>query len=356
MILVFAGAGGSAAVDPEQYPVTRRFFEKLPADIKKHDLYEPLCQFLATQKEEEKIDIEDLVETLDEFQTLHKIMGDSETFMGWVIQGSARVVSHTNISQLITMERNYVRTLNDMIKRYVYTLYGKPPAIERLSDWALLLKGLKEIDPAIEIFTTNYDRVLEDLIKEAKMDIEYGIVHDGIDTYVDPSFWSPENMSLPRHRRGLLTKLHGSVSWQHLNERITIAPPRPTGNHENHCILYPGYKGVPTEEPFRAFHEHLRNVMRRVYGPLTAAVFVGYAFRDDYINSILAELPPKTWTCFITKSDELLDSEPPPGAPRTSEFVHFTKGLTRKTALDSLRFLTTKKEEIQMALETEPDP
>lgn len=356
MILVFVGAGGSAAVDEKQYPVTRRFFKDLPAVITNHALYGPLCQFLESQKDKEKIDIEDLVETLDEFQALYKIMNDPKTFMGWAIRGSISLIGNTKISSLTAMENDYVSPLNDMIKRHVYKLYGEPPAIEKLSDWALLLKGLKEIDPAIEIFTTNYDRVLEDLTKEAKMNMEYGIVHDGLDTYVDPRFWSPENRPLPHNRRGLLTKLHGSVSWQHLNGNITIAPPRPTEDHQNHCILYPGYKGVPTEEPFRAFHDHLRNVMQRVYGPLTAAVFVGYAFRDEYINSILAELPPKTWTCFITKSDELLDSEPPPGAPRTTEFVHFTKGLTRKTALGCLSFLTEKEKEMQMALEVEPDP
>ena len=34
MILVFVGAGGSAAVDLDQYPTTVEFFESLPGEIK----------------------------------------------------------------------------------------------------------------------------------------------------------------------------------------------------------------------------------------------------------------------------------------------------------------------------------
>ena len=45
MILVFVGAGGSAAVDPEQYPTTLRFFEKLPEEIQKNELFVRVADF-----------------------------------------------------------------------------------------------------------------------------------------------------------------------------------------------------------------------------------------------------------------------------------------------------------------------
>ncbi len=35
MILVFVGAGGSATVDPKQYPTTVEFFSRLPDNITK---------------------------------------------------------------------------------------------------------------------------------------------------------------------------------------------------------------------------------------------------------------------------------------------------------------------------------
>ena len=68
MILVFVGAGGSAAVDPEQYPTTVGFFEKLPDEIKSDPLFIKVCEFLMDQQGKEIVDIENVLETLDEFQ------------------------------------------------------------------------------------------------------------------------------------------------------------------------------------------------------------------------------------------------------------------------------------------------
>ena len=39
MILVFAGAGASKAVGPENYPTTLEFFERLPEQIRKDPLF-----------------------------------------------------------------------------------------------------------------------------------------------------------------------------------------------------------------------------------------------------------------------------------------------------------------------------
>ena len=65
MILVFVGAGGSAAVDPKQYPTTVEFFNRLPpGDITgsspsfKQSLWLPE----RTQKEDgQRIDIEEVL-------------------------------------------------------------------------------------------------------------------------------------------------------------------------------------------------------------------------------------------------------------------------------------------------------
>ena len=38
------------------------------------------------------------------------------------------------------------------------------------------------------------------------------------------------------------------------------------------------------------------------YEPLVAAVFIGYAFRDAYLNTILSHLPPRTFVSIMTKT------------------------------------------------------
>ena len=338
MILLFVGAGGSAAVDPEQYPVARRFFEKLPAEITNHGLYEPLRQFVSREKDEKEIDIEDLIGVLDEFQAQYKIMTDSRTFMGWVIQGSVPLVSSTKISSLTALQNEHVRPLNDRIKRQVYQFYGTPPAPEKLPMWIVLLQGLSQIDSCLEIFTTNYDIVLEEAIEHAQVHVNDGLDRKGRKTRLDLDFWKPPKEDLGK--RGLLTKLHGSVDWQRENGAIIVGSSRFTDRHENHCLLYPGYKGVPDTEPFISFHDHLRNVVRREYGPLTAAVFVGFAFRDEYINTILAELPSETPVFLITKLEgSLLDSGLPLSVPFSVTMAHSGDGLTEKTAAYCLSHL-----------------
>ena len=173
--------------------------------------------------------------------------------------------------------------------------------------------------------------------------MEYGITHDGFNTYLNPSFWDPQKR-LTLSKTGLLTKLHGSVMWQNENGRIIPGASIHTPIPSNHCILHPGYKGEPTEEPFRVFHKHLQRVVRGQYGKLTVAVFVGFAFRDPYINRILEDLPSNTLTIFFTKlRGSFISSKPPPNAPHVEQSIHFREGLTEKSAASSLERIADKK-------------
>ena len=337
MILVFVGAGGSAAVDSEQYPTTVGFFEKLPDEIEVNPVFDGVCKFLRDQKGKETVDIEDVLETLDELQADCQKITDFTNITGWAMSGRLFVPRtdipdfHPSIGRLKTV---HIDPLSNQIKEYVYEFYGTRPAPNKLSTWIKLLKELEEFDPAIEIFTTNYDLVLEDVIEEAQVKVDCGLDRSQRSMRLDPAAWNPSSPFF-RTNGGLLTKLHGSVDWQRDNGNIIVGPSRFSGDHKNHCILYPGYKGVPTEEPFRAFHEHLRNVVRDE--SLTAAIFIGFAFRDDYINTILTDLPPATPKFAITKSDEKhIDDTPPTGAPFTDNCIHFRGGFTAETVAECL--------------------
>jgi len=334
MILVFVGAGGSAAVDPKQYPTTVGFFEKLPDEITNDPLFGKVCEFLKGQQGKKIIDIENVLEILDEFQEDCKKMNDPKTMVGWTMQGNSSFVGGvkdfaTLQQSIATLERERIAPLKSKINEQVYKFYEATPDPKKLSDWIQLLKGLKTIDPALEIFTTNYDRVLENVIREAGIDVEMGRQFNGIQTRLNTVPWDTPSI------RGRLTKLHGSVDWQRSNEGINISEVF-TGNHQNHCILYPGYKGEPTEEPFRTFHEHLRKIVENK--KLSAAIFIGFAFRDDAINRILSGLSLKTPTFFITKLDitPLPPEKRPPRAPLTEDFRHLCGGLTAETVVECL--------------------
>ena len=346
MILVFVGAGGSAAVDLEQYPTTVGFFKSLPGEIANDPLFLKVYEFLKGQQGKKIVDIENVLETLDDLQEGFKKINNPTNIVGWAMKGRLGLIEGVSDfanfqGSIATWERNQITPLNNKIKEQVYKLYATHPAPNKLSDWIRLLKQLQKIDSTLEIFTTNYDLVLEDAIEQAKIDVEFGLVPGQRGTKLETAFWDPTRRPLSGNHRGLLTKLHGSMDWQRLNGDIIVGSPYFSGDHNNQCILYPGHKGTPTEKPFIAFHEHLRNVVREEYESLTAAIFIGFAFRDDYINTILSDLPPETPTYFITKPDgKPVDDERPPRAPSTKEYMHLLEGLTAETVERCLKSLS----------------
>ena len=81
-----------------------------------------------------------------------------------------------------------------------------------------------------------------------------------------------------------LTKLHGSVDWHQQNGTIHCGSPIFAG-HGKHAILYPGFKGEPKEPHFKLFHNHFKKVLSECH----AAVFIGFDFRDEHINTLMAD-------------------------------------------------------------------
>ena len=307
MILVFVGAGGSAAVDPEQYPTTVEFFKRLPGGITQDPLFTLVREFLQHKKGEEPIDIEEVLWNLDELQAYFQASRDTNEIAGWIMANNriSRLIRDTPaLSNLLNGMANLgiqFQNLKNNINAQVYEFYATPPNSERLSDWIQLLKGLQKLDSALEIFTTNYDLVLERVISKAEIYVKTGRESDGIQMKLDTALWETPSGSVYDSPR-LLTKLHGSVDWQLSNGEIIMSPVF-TGNHQNHLILYPGYKGKPDQEPFIKFHERLQLIVQQANG----AIFIGFAFRDEYINSILSELRPEIPKFVINKDDTVPD-------------------------------------------------
>ena len=355
MILLFVGAGGAAAVDPKQYPVTRVFFDNLSQEIRDNPLFINMEKKFFEGTLNKKIDIEDILGALSDFQKHHKAITNPRTFLGWINRGAGGLIPATGLNPINGLHDGYASSLDDMIKRQVYDFYGKPPHVNKLSTWIKLLKELKKLDPHIEIFTTNYDQILEYAADHAKINIHDGLIKKTGNLCINTSLWKYEKRPLPDNKDSLLTKLHGSVNWQYFDGEITITTPRFTETHEHHCILYPGHKGDPQQEPFVMFHDHLEKVIRQEYEPLTAALFIGFAFRDEYINRILRDFPSDTPTCFMTESggSAQVKDKPPLYAPYAKNCIHFRRGLTDETVSTCLNYLNERKSQNRWLLLTE---
>jgi hypothetical protein len=285
-ILIFAGAGASKAVAPDLYPTTVEFFQDLPSNIKNNSLFTRVVEFLKDSSSNDPIDIELVLWRLQELVGFCSLVNDQSSLPGWMLAGNRLInsldkKSNQNIghlSQISSRANQQLNKLIDEINARVYDLYSKLPPENRLDEtWAPLLDQLSLIGPKIEVVTTNYDMVIEAALDKNK------IVDNGwrgsIVRSLDSDIWAADAGT---RNKGLLTKLHGSVNWTRDNNQIYVSDPLFKGSHESHVIIYPGFKGRPSEPTFQLFHNHFRKALDSAM----AVVFIGFAFRDEYINEI----------------------------------------------------------------------
>lgn len=339
MIIVFVGAGGSASVDPTQYPTTVEFFQRLPQQITDDQLFTLITASLRGQKREgQPIDIEEILWRLAELEEYFLLSRNVDTIGGWMMNDNRLCQLRGNIPDYSKLQcsmgeiwASLLIPLRNRIQALVHEFYDDSPHLNKLSNWIQFFQSLAiNVDRTIEIFTTNYDTVLEKIIEQAGIKIETGRQATSTEMKLDTIFWDNPGtpMTHPQTSHGRLTKLHGSVDWQRRKGDI-ICSSVYTEDPQKHLILYPGFKGTPDEEPFNKFHEHLRAVVRKA----DAAIFVGYAFRDEYIKDILSGLRPEIPVHIINK-DEL-----PPELPFTKQYKHFSNGFTTKAVHDCIKEL-----------------
>jgi hypothetical protein len=155
-----------------------------------------------------------------------------------------------------------------------------------------LVKQLKELfgESSISIFTTNYDMTFEESVvqyepqweKEGITHIEYGFTNHG--RGARPLAYSQEqDFSWDKNAIEYM-KIHGSIDWHKGRDGLTIRSgahfvPR---NPDSMLMLYPGFKGVPQEEPFKSLHDRLGRRLKEA----DIIVVIGFAFRDPYINGM----------------------------------------------------------------------
>jgi hypothetical protein len=311
VILLFAGAGASAAVNPEHYPTTLSFFERLPEQLRKRPLYDLVDQLLRRRTSQGPRDIEMFIGILQELREFSFAVTNADTAVGWFVHEErfARITgAQGNFGQFRNIVSNASREIEQVlssVNSLVYDLYGIEPEPTVLSQtWTPLLEMLKATSKSLEIFTTNYDVVIERAVVETRIPIATGRV-GAVHQYLDLALWEQRRpQRVDDRQEGLLTKLHGSVNWfrRQDEDRIYIGPPLFAGRHERHAIIYPGAKGPPTTRPFDLFHRHLADSAAIA----ALAVFVGYAFRDDPINTVLRErLPQQCKVVVINPSAEL---------------------------------------------------
>lgn len=132
---------------------------------------------------------------------------------------------------------------------------------------------------AVEIFTPNYDLLLEEAFERAKFPYFDGFT-GAYQPFFDPA--SLNDDSLPT-RWSRIWKIHGSLGWKISNSDIIR-----TGDRAAADVIYPEHLKYDhiARQPYSALFERLRNFLST---PDTLLICCGFSFADPHITSVFDE-------------------------------------------------------------------
>ncbi len=158
----------------------------------------------------------------------------------------------------------------------------------------------------LQLFTTNYDRLIEygcDLAGLRPLDRFVGSLEPQFRASrldVDMHYNPPGIRGEPRYLEGILrlTKLHGSLDWR-LDDGLLRRVALPFGAEPDHpgvppeplagLMVYPNpAKDIETLE--YPYAELFRDLAAALCRPNSALVTYGYGYGDDHINRVLADM------------------------------------------------------------------
>jgi hypothetical protein len=289
-VLVFAGAGASKAVNGGQFPTTREFFDQLPSEVTSDVIFRFVLDYLRSKQGIEAIDIEHVLWALQELHEFYDSVAASRGLGGYAIQTNllGQLFGGQNSGHLVQSAphmRDRLGQLIDNIDRIVFELYGyEPSPAELQNNWTRMISRLEGVGSRLDLFTTNYDVVIEAALNNIAGDVtsrSYRGIRGVMRQSVDLTNWAAGH----EPQEVLLTKLHGSLDWKYGPNSIQVGDAVFTGDHSKQAIIYPGFKGKNDAPFFDVFHNYLAEAL----ADSKAMIFVGFAFRDDHINEIIRE-------------------------------------------------------------------
>ncbi len=163
---------------------------------------------------------------------------------------------------------------------------------------------------AIEVFTTNYDILLERSLESARVPVFDGFVGAWQPYFHAEALESEETLPGPQFLR--LWKIHGSINWIEREIATTRRIVRTSGEPDpDGTMIFPSQRKYDEsrKQPYQALTDRMSAVLSRDGALL---VTCGYSFGDEHINSRLLsilERRPLTHVVVLRYSD-MRDDDP----------------------------------------------
>ncbi|WP_417703845.1 SIR2 family protein [Pseudomonas sp.] len=209
---------------------------------------------------EESILSPNLEKVLSKIRALNEVIGDS-------------IVYGCNSIEFLELSEKICNLIRDAVSKELPL--GQTPYSELVS-W---INGVNR-KHGVEVFTTNYDLLLEQALERSKTPYFDGF-SGARDAFFDPSSISKNDLP---SRWVRLWKLHGSIGWEKNDKNEIIRIPR----SNNASMVYPSHiKYDQTQAaPFSSLFERLRNF---ILEPDSLLISTGFSFADAHISSRLLE-------------------------------------------------------------------
>lgn len=268
----FFGAGTSCALGvPNVEILTTGIEAKLTGDFLAN--FKLVKADLETNITTRKVNIEDI---LNQIRRIRELTGETAKVYEGVSGENAKLLDKEICTVIydIIADKESVANIDNTKKFFA---------------WLSLLNR----DYSKEVFTTNYDLIIEKSLEASQ--IPY---FDGFVGSYEPFFWQ-ESIDQFVAKNDLtqnwirLWKIHGSLSWfwkedpkTNSQKIIRIGKIDNIKDEDNELVIYPSKEKYDSskKQPFIAYFDRLKNYL--LSGELLF-VFTGYSFSDQHINEII---------------------------------------------------------------------
>ena len=229
---------------------------------------------LASNKDEDKNKFDNL---LEELELTGKDVNNIEDVLSF-IRGMKEVaignsVRGFSIDELIKLEKNICEKI---VGKLNVDLPDKDTPYHMLSKWISI-----DRDKSIEVFTTNYDLLLEQAFEELSIPYFDGFVGSR-QSFFD--LRAVEEDLIPKHWTRLW-KIHGSINWFQKEGKEVFRSSR-TSDIEGSHLIYPSHLKYDQSRkmPYLAMIDKLGLYLKQSNSLLIVS---GYSFNDEHLNDTI---------------------------------------------------------------------
>ena len=286
-IALFLGAGASVVYGK---PTTVQFKDQLSQIVRNSDLHDELLKRLL--RSNKFPDVEYILKSLEDIETF------SESRGGLFIAD----VTSTSSEHMIMMFENTPYTYKELIdtsqklKKTIETQIFKKYSWDHKKDDLLnsilnpILSELDARNNTVKIFTTNYDRVVEEF---CSLSNDF-YANDGFiyDVNSQRHLWNGGNydeLDNPDRINLQLYKLHGSLNWKlhtkyDIERTTTENESTVETNHTKDFLIYPTLspKDGMVKEPYKTIRQKFQEYLNET----DVCIVIGSSFRDEHLNEI----------------------------------------------------------------------